>query len=410
MQVFFLSEKYKHKDWGVQDIIPADISKCGIIGAGIMGGAIAHLVSKNNIPVRIKDLNLAAIGKGLETARKMYKYPLKIRKIKPHEVDFKMGLISGTLSYKGFGNTDIIIEAVIENLKIKKQVFKELSKLTQSNTILATNTSSLSVAKMAENSSRPDRIIGIHFFNPVDRMPLVEVITTEFVSKETIASVISFARRLGKTPIVVKDCTGFLVNRLLLPYMNEAAYTLMEGNSIEHIDSALTSFGMPMGPLNLADNVGLDVSYKVAKILEDAFGARMAVAPILGKIKELGGFYIYKGKKKKPNSKIYKLIKNKKVSSKEVLQKRLIYLMINEAALILKEGIVEEPDTVDIGMIFGTGFPPFTAGLLRYADSVGINNIVKELKVFEKELQAPRYKPCDYLIDMAERGKKFYGG
>lgn len=416
IKVFFLNEKYKHHDWGLADIKPVSISKSGIVGAGVMGGAIAWLISRHNIPVRMKDLNLPAVAKGLETARKMYRYPLKTKKVKPHEVDFKMGLISGTTSYKGFYNTNIVIEAVVENLKIKENVFKELSKITSPKTILATNTSSLPVTKLANASKDPSKIVGMHFFNPVDRMPLVEVITTEQTSKETTASIIAFARQLGKMPIVVKDCTGFLVNRLLLPYMNEAAYALAEGNSIEQIDTALTSFGMPMGPFTLADEIGIDICYKVAKILEDSFGSRMAVAPIIKEVTELGlfgkktrsGFYIYKGKKKKVNPNVHSLITARKKTPSDILKKRLIYLMINEAGLILEEGIVTEPDTVDIGMIFGTGFPPFTAGLLRYADSVGIKNIIKDLKYFHKEFSNERFKPCNYLIKLAENNSKFY--
>lgn len=340
IHVFFLSEKYKHIDWGVGDVKPIHISKCGVVGAGVMGGGIAHLLTSHNIPVRMKDINLSAIGKGLETARKTYNYPLKIRKIKPHEVDLKIGLISGTTSYTGFGNTDIVIEAVVEDMKIKENVFTELSKVVSPKTILATNTSSLSVTRMAKVSTNPERVIGMHFFNPVDRMPLVEVIITKYTSKETIASVINLARQLGKTVIVVKDKAGFLVNRILLPYINEGSKLLMEGNPKEHIDNTMRKFGMPMGPLELADMIGINICYKVGKILEEAFGPRMAVTPISKEIK---------ASKKDPE---------------EAIQKRLMDRMVNEAELILKEGIVDDPDTIDIGMIFGTGFPPFRGGLL----------------------------------------------
>ncbi len=249
-------------------------------------------------------------------------------------------------------------------------------------------------------------------------MPLVEVIKSSKTSDETLQTVIAFARRLGKVVIVVKDVVGFLINRILLSYMNEAGFLFEEGIEIERIDKIARDFGMPMGPIELIDEVGIDVGYKVVKILEDGYGPRMKVSSILEKVKSIGllgkksklGFYIHKGKKKTPNPDIYNLItpsSGKEISDDAAL-KRMVYTMINEAARCLEEKVVDKPQVIDIGMIAGTGFPPFRAGLLRYADSVGIDNIVNELNNFEKEFNALRFNPCKYLLDKAAKKEKFY--
>ena len=250
-------------------------------------------------------------------------------------------------------------------------------------------------------------------------MPLVEVIRSQKTSDKTLATVIAFARRIGKGVIVVNDVAGFLINRILLSYMNEAGFLFEEGLRIETIDRIARDFGMPMGPIELIDEVGIDVGYKVAKILEDGYGPRMRIAPILEKVKGKGilgkktkiGFYIHKKKEKIPNPDIYKLIATsvrEKISDEDAL-KRMVYIMINEAARCLEEKVVDRPDTVDIGMIMGTGFPPFRAGLLRYADFIGVANVVMDLKRFESELNALRFKPCNYLVRMAEERRGFYG-
>ena len=419
IKVFYLLEEYKKLDWVGSGVKPKGVRKCGIIGAGVMGGGIAQLLSFNNIPTRLKDINYDALKIALKTAAKLFKYAVRKRKVKRAEADYKFGLISPTLTYKGLENSDLIIEAVVEDLKIKKSVFRELGAITSPKTVLATNTSSIPIIEIASAIDTPERVVGIHFFNPVHRMPLIEIIRSDKTSDEALATAIKLARKIGKIVIVVKDVTGFLINRILLSYLNEAGALVEEGMKIERVDRIALGFGMPMGPMELIDEIGIDVGYKVAKILEGAYGPRMKVSSALTKVKEKGllgkktkrGFYIHEGKKKKkPNPDIYKIIgcaAKRKASDEEAL-KRMIYSMVNEAARCLGEGVAERPDTIDIGMIMGTGFPPFRAGLLRYADSIGADNIAKDLEDFEKRFKTERLRPCDYLVQKAGKKEKFY--
>lgn len=417
IKLFFLSEKYKKQNWTQSKIKAADVRKCGVVGAGVMGGGIAQLVSHREIPVRVKDINEKALAGALKEARGIYQGALKIKKIKKHELENKMGLISVGLNNGGFKQCDFIIEAVVEDMKIKQKVFRELDGFLPKNVVLASNTSSLSVTQMADGCRFPERIIGLHFFNPVHRMPLVEIIRAKQTSDETIEKTVQFSRKLGKTVILVEDKPGFLVNRLLLPYLNEAAYLLQEGMSPEAIDGIAERFGMPMGPVELVDQVGIDVGYKVAHILQDAFGDRMKVASVLEEVKQKGllgkksgkGFYIYSGKKDKsinPEARPSQVV-SKNVSDEDAL-KRMMYIMINEAARCLEEKVVDSAATVDIGMVMGTGFPPFRAGLLHYADSIGAVRIVEDLTRFQKSVDAQRFEPCAYLKDLASSGRKFH--
>lgn len=426
IKVFYLTEKYKKQVWASST--PKEIHKCGLLGAGVMGGGIAQLISSCNIPVRMKDVNYSALASGLNSAKKVYDYGVSKRKITKSEAIFKIGLISATTEYSGFKNVDLVIEAIIEDINIKKKVFSELSKISK-NAILATNTSALSIDEIASDCLEPERVVGMHFFNPVYMMPLIEVIRGKRTSEVALSTIVEFSRKLGKFPIVVKDSCGFLINRILIPYINEAGFILESGIPYEIIDSIATKFGLPMGPFALIDEIGLDVGYKVAKILENYFGDRMKVASVLAKVYEnklLGkktgkGFYIHKGKEKIPNKDIYDIfsISKKEAESKaeslaeglveaekEILN-RMIYLMINEASRCLEEGICNEPSDVDIGMIMGIGFPPFRAGLLRYADSVGLSNIMNELEKFYK-LYGEKFKPSNYLLKLVKENKKFY--
>ena len=416
ISVFYLVEKYKKARW--VEAQPRKINKCAVLGAGVMGGGIAQLFSFFRLPVRMKDLNYSALGRGLKQAREVFSYAFKKRKIKESQLNLGMALISPTCDYSGFNSADLIVEAVLEDMQIKKKVFGELDGIAKPDAILASNTSCLSIAQMGEGVKNKTRLIGMHFFNPVHRMPLIELIRTQETSEETIATMVEFSKRLGKTPIVVKDSCGFLINRILLPYLIEAVFILEEGASFERIDKICLAFGLPMGPFSLVDEIGLDVGYKVALLLEESFGPRMAVPEILKKVyekkwfgkKTQKGFYAYKGKNKIANKEIYNFIAKRDCryhSDEEILQ-RMLYRMINEAAACLEEKVCDEPSCVDIGMIMGTGFPPFRGGLLRYADSVGCENILEKLEKFKKEVNAKRFSPSDYLISLAKDNKKFY--
>jgi len=324
-------------------------------------------------------------------------------------------MISGTIDYSGFADADIAIEAVVENMDIKKKVFAEVSQVLSSKAILASNTSSLSVTEMARVSKDPSRVIGFHFFNPVHRMPLIEIITTEFTSQQTLVSTLEFAKKLGKTPVIVKDAPGFLVNRILLGYINEAGRILDEGGSIKEIDRYATNFGLPMGPFTLSDEVGLDVGVKVLHVLETGLGARFKPVKIFDEVlarKFLGkksgkGFYIH-GKERKVNAEVQALVKAGEVVGEQEAIERMIYVMVNEAAMILQEKVVDSPDSVDIGMIMGTGFPPFRGGLLRYADSIGIDKLVEGMDKFEARYKDGRFKPCAFILKLKDQGNRFY--
>ncbi len=414
--LYFANEALKKDNKLSKTIKPKDINNAATLGAGIMGGGIAWLMSKCGIPVRIKDINLKAVALGYKQIDKIYSQLKKIRKYNDREIGLKKDLVTYGLNFNGFKNMDLVIEAIIEDLDIKKSSFTELEKHINKDTIVASNTSSLSITEMAKAFKKPERFIGMHFFNPVNRMPLVEVIPHEKTSKNTIQTIIDLSYKAGKTPILVKDAPGFLVNRILLPYLNEAAFLLDEISDIQKIDNVITDFGMPMGPLTLADNVGIDVGYKVAKILEKGFGERMNVSPLIDKIynemKLLGkksgkGFYLYKGKEIIINNQIEKICTTSKNIRNDEIIDRLILIMVNEASKCLEEEIVKNAEQLDLAMIMGTGFPAFRGGLLKYADSIGIENILNKLNNLADKVSS-RYKPSDLIIKMAEQNKKFY--
>ena len=376
----------------------------------------------------MKDVNPKAIHIGYRSAFRMYDYLVKTRKVSLGQRTIKMLQIQGVLDYRGFKTLDIVVEAVVESLTIKQSVLAELELHLDDKAIMVSNTSSLSINELAKDLKKPHRFAGMHFFNPVNRMPLVEIVAGAKTSMDTIERLVHLTRKLGKTPIVVKDCAGFLVNRLLLPYMNEAGFLLEEGASVEKIDDTLKSFGFPMGPFMLLDEVGIDVGYKVATVLSDTYGERMEVnrlltdlvAEVAGK-KYLGkkngnGFYQYQGKKIKINAqfKIFlrqyrkRLASHKRKSlSKQHLLDRCLLIMINEAARCLEEKIVTRVQHLDMAMILGTGFPPFRGGLLRYADSLGVVKIVEKLKALEQQC-GKRYTCAPLLVEMARDGLSFY--
>lgn len=420
IHVFLLMEANK-KDTG-SAAFEGDVQtfkKVGVLGAGIMGGGIAQVLAYNGISVRMKDLNWQAVGAGLKQASKIFTAAAKRRKLKPAEAKKKFGLISGAVDFSGFESSDMVIEAIVENQDVKKKAFAELDGIVQKDALLVSNTSSLSVTEMAAATSRPEQVAGLHFFNPVHKMPLVEIIQGKSSSARTIASLLAFSRKIGKTPIVVKDSAGFLVNRILSPYMNEAALLLQEGQKMDHIDQVLRAFGMPMGPLQLFDEVGIDVAHKVSGILEHAFGDRVKASPVIEKMFEAGrlgkkggaGFYKYKGRDGKPDAKVYELLKGIRTAGQEmapsIIEERCIYLMINEAARCLEDGVVRQPGDIDVGMIFGTGFPPFRGGLLHYADSIGLDKIAHSLDQYAAQF-GDRFKPADKIIEMAKAGSGFY--
>ncbi len=426
IRLFFLTEGVKKNNGvpGKPELKFPSFESAAVLGAGVMGGGIAHLFINQGIRTRMKDLNSQALQIGINAITTLFKKAVKRRKINDRQAVQKLTLVTPTLDFQGFKGVDLVVEAVVEKMEIKKSVLKDLENHVRSDCVIATNTSSLSVSEMQSVLSHPERFAGMHFFNPVHRMPLIEVIRGAKTSDEAIVRTFEFCKRIGKTPIVVKDAPGFLVNRLLVPYMNEAAYMLMEGAPIEEIDRALVDFGMPMGPLELVDEVGVDVGDKVLHILHDAFGARMVPAPGVGKLVEkqrLGkknskGIYRYEGtgdrKQKKLDPEVYQILglspKAGKFKPEEIVA-RCVLPMINEAARCLEEQIVDSAEDCDLGMIMGTGFPPFRGGLLRYADSLGAQKIIAELERLEKIPScAARFTPSQALKERAQSGASFY--
>ena len=418
VQLFFWSEEIK-KENGLDKpaIKGAPVNKAAVLGAGVMGGGIAQLFASKKIPVRVKDINYDMVAKAYQQASSVLMKKVKRRRMSKLDYLQIIDRITGTVDYRGFANADLVVEAIVEDLKIKKSVLAEVEKEVSKEAVIASNTSSLLIDDMAQALKNKKRFVGMHFFNPVHRMPLVEVVRGKHSSDEAVVTVFNLVKKLGKTPILVKDGPGFLVNRLLLPYMVEAIAILEEGNTVQRIDKALLDFGMPMGPIELFDEVGLDVAFKVAKILQKTMGDRMAESEILQKLLDAGrlgkkngkGFYKYSGHKKEYDSAIEELIpaKEKTILDESEIARRMIYPMINEAARCLDEGIVSRPRDVDVGMIFGTGFAPFRGGLLRFADNEGLDKIIAELRKYA-EMFGPRFQPSQSLLKIQEEYETFY--
>ncbi len=395
------------------------LERGAVLGAGTMGGGIAWLMAQNDMAPMMKDLGKDALELGLKQASKNFSGALKRKKMSREDFERKMRSIHPLTDYHGFMRADLVIEAIVENMDIKKKVFSEMEKEVRQDCIVTSNTSSLSVEQMSGAFEHPERFAGLHFFNPVHRMPLVEIITHSKVSNETLEALYKWCLKVKKTPVIVKDGPGFLVNRILMPYMNEAGFLLEEGVSMKDLDEACLNFGMPMGPCRLLDEVGIDVGAKVGKIIEDGLGARLKASSMSHKMVEKGflgkktnkGFYLYdeSGKEMGPNDEAMKLLPNKSKKMSEIdIQMRVFLPMINEAASCLGDGIVDLASQVDLSLIFGIGFPPFRGGLLRYADSEGLERIVDALKRLAGEIDRDRFTPVPFLENLVKDKKKFY--
>lgn len=414
--IFFLTDNTKKLD--NKDQLP-NVKKGAVLGAGVMGGGIAWLFANANQAPIMKDITPAALELGLKQASQNFSGALKKRKMTEDDFNRKMRSIEPTMNFEGSKSTDLVVEAVVENMDLKKKVFAELETYVRPDTLLTSNTSSLSVEEMSKALKDSSRFAGLHFFNPVNKMPLVEIIRHEKSSKETIDTLVKWTLEVKKTPIVVNDGPGFLVNRILAPYLNEAAFLLEEGISVEALDEAALNFGMPMGPCRLMDEIGIDVCVKVGKIMNDGLGERakpselstkLYEAKLLGK-KNGKGFYLYdeKGKVTGKNPEIAKLLPAKKIRKDEMeIQMRLFLPMVNEAAYIFADKIVDKASTVDVGMIYGTGFPPFRGGLCKWADQEGLDRIAERLNNFAKEVSPERYQIAPFLSLMINDKKKFY--
>jgi len=419
--LFFATTDMK-KEQGVADVMPEKITKAAVLGGGLMGGGIAFVTAtKAGIPARIKDIAHQGISHALKYSFDLLNKKVKRRFIRKSEMQKQMAMITGSVDYSGFKEVDIVVEAVFENLELKQNMVLEVEQHAKESTIFASNTSSLPIGNIAAKAIRPENVIGLHYFSPVDKMPLVEIIPHDGTSDQTVSTTVAFAKKQGKTPIVVKDKAGFYVNRILAPYMNEAAMLLLSGEPIDKLDKALVNFGFPVGPMQLLDEVGIDVGAKIGPILQADLGDRFAAPSAFSKLLDDGrlgkkadkGFYLYgknakKGKKQVDES-IYSLLNLKPSGSlsAEEIAKRCTFMMLNEAARCVDEGIVRNARDGDIGAIFGIGFPPFLGGPLRYIDKIGAQSLVAQLSQWA-ELHGERYEPCQALIAMAESGSSYY--
>jgi len=394
------------------------IQNSAVFGNGIMGKGIIWLFSKYLKEVRIRVRKMEQVQGIFKDVSKIYEHLIKTRRMTQNQVDFKLSKISYTDKFNGLNSMDFVIEAIVEDKVAKKELFENLEQNTNANTIIASNTSSLSIEELSQSVHNKENFIGVHFFNPVNMMPLVEVIPCKKTSEDTINRVFELLISCGKTPILVNDCAGFVVNRILLPYLNEAAFILEESSNVEQIDTVLKEFGMPMGPFTLADTVGIDIGYKVSKILNEAYGERMPMSHLLDQLfdlKLLGkksneGFYKYGNNEVKANPKIKELqnIDRRLISEKEIIN-RCMFIMINEASRVLEEKIVSDAYIIDFAMVTGTGFPPYKGGVLTYANEVGIDIIVSKLESYEREFGS-RFKPSDLLKQLALEKKDFSTG
>ena len=418
--LFYATTALKHETGGAEGVKPVAVERLVVLGTGFMGAGIAAIAAQQVVPVRFKDARHEAVLKGLGAVKDVLKDALTKKRITRQQYDDQMSLVSGTLTYDGFQRVDLVIEAVFEDLAVKHAVLREAEKYLPSHAVFATNTSTIPIAKIAEASERPDRVVGMHFFSPVPKMPLLEVIISLRTSTETVATAVAFGRRLGKTVIIVRDSPGFYVNRILAPYINEAGRLLDEGVAVDAVDKALVAFGFPVGPITLIDEVGLDVAGKSGHIMYEAFGERMTPAQSISAVVAAGrlgrkgkkGFYAYgaDGSKGGVDESVYALLparaERKELPADEI-QRRCVLAMVNEAVRCLESGVLRAPQDGDVGAVFGFGFPPFRGGPFRYIDAIGAANIVYALERLDFS-HAGRYTPAPLLAQMARDGTRFY--
>jgi 3-hydroxyacyl-CoA dehydrogenase/enoyl-CoA hydratase/3-hydroxybutyryl-CoA epimerase len=429
---FFLAEKYKK---GTSRTPPEKIVHAAVIGAGVMGSGIAQWLSSRGVTVILRDVAREQINRGLANIEKVYADAVKRGLMSEEKAKQGRARICGSTAPMELRDVQFVIEATSEKMEIKKEVFRELAMEAGPKTIVATNTSALPVSELADMTVSPEHVIGLHFFNPVSRMKLVEVVIAKQTSDETRDRSLSFVRQIGKLPVVVRDSPGFLVNRVLFPYLLEAAELFEIGVDAEQIDRALVEWGMPMGPLRLIDEIGVDITIDIGNTLEKAYGQRDHVPTVLLWLRDqqmLGrktgaGFYKYEGRSQTPNDSLVQWRRGLhgepegaegpdippdrhrdprlRLNEKE-LTHRLMFLMVNEAARCVEEGVLGSPEDADYGMILGTGFAPFRGGPLRFAEHFGLKEIVEELERLARTEE--KFTPCEILKKHARDGTKFY--
>ncbi|MDR5906767.1 fatty acid oxidation complex subunit alpha FadB [Franzmannia qiaohouensis] len=422
----FLNDQVVKKKAGKYEKQAQPVKQTAVLGAGIMGGGIAYQSASKGTPILMKDIKEDAIELGLKEARKLFGKQVERNKLTSEQMAEKLSNIRPTLSYGDFGHVDLVVEAVVENPKVKDAVLTEVEGLVDDKAILTSNTSTISINRLAENLKRPENFCGMHFFNPVHRMPLVEVIRGEKTSDAAVAATVAYARAMGKTPIVVNDCPGFLVNRVLFPYFGGFSMLVEQGADFQHVDKVMEKFGWPMGPAYLLDVVGMDTAVHANEVMAEGFPDRMArdaktAIQVMYENERLGqkndkGFYAYeedkKGKPKKvSDDAAYALVKqvvkeDKAFSDEEIIARMMVPLCL-ETVRCLEDDIVATPAEADMALIYGIGFPPFRGGALRYIDAMGVAAFVELADGLAAEL-GPLYAPTDKLREMAKSGDTFY--
>ena len=419
--LFFATTALK-KDAGVTAPAPSavPITTLGIIGAGFMGAGIASVAAQQGTAVRLKDTDTSRVGKGIAAVSDVLGERLKKKQITRMQYGDQLSLVGGTTSYAGFGHANLVIEAVFEDVALKHRVLAEVEPALDAHAVYASNTSTIPIATIAEAAARPNRVLGMHFFSPVQKMPLLEVIVTAATDRDATVTAVAYGKRLGKTVIVVNDAPGFYTTRTLSAYLNEAGRLLDEGASIDSVDKALVDFGFPVGPITLLDEVGIDVGGKVGMVLSEAFGARMAPSESLRRVVESGrtgrkgrlGFYLYdaQGRKNAVDTSVYELLphgaQRREIDADEIRQ-RCVLAMVNEAARCLEAGVLRCARDGDVGAVFGIGFPPFLGGPFRYVDSVGAVALVEQLEQLNGRFPG-RFVPADVLLNQVRGQTRFY--
>ncbi|MEE8541341.1 MAG: 3-hydroxyacyl-CoA dehydrogenase NAD-binding domain-containing protein [Desulfobacterales bacterium] len=408
----------------IKDVAPAKVKKVAMLGGGVMGSGVVSVLLKNGFEAVLWDINDQAIENAVAAIRKTYAYPIKKRKMKPEDLENMLASqFKSTTALEDLKDVDMVIEAVLEDMQIKQDIWKKLEAICREDTLFATNTSALPITEMASILSDPGRMIGLHFFNPAHRMPLLEIICAEKTSDETLSTSVAFGRAIKKTPVVVNDGPGFYVSRQLGGLFGGATYLTADGVDGAAIETALLDFGMPMGPATLADLTGIDIGYHVGKTYEKRLGERYKMHPLTEAIYQVGdygrktgaGYFDYSGDQPVPNPRITAVVQNylkennvspKQMSNQDIID-TLLAQGINEAAFMMEEGICDRPQDMDLAMIYGTGFPPYRGGILRYADKWGIQHVYDKLVELEGQYGV-RFKPAQRIKEMAEAGKTFY--
>jgi 3-hydroxyacyl-CoA dehydrogenase/enoyl-CoA hydratase/3-hydroxybutyryl-CoA epimerase len=423
VNIFFATTELK-KDTGVDsDEVARPVNNVGVLGAGLMGAGISYVTINNaNSAVRLKDINPQGLAKGVEYVGKILDKKLARRRLKPLQHQATMARLTATTDYSGFGNSDVVIEAVFESLELKQKMVADIEACTGSReTIFATNTSAIPIDDIAAKAQFPERVVGMHYFSPVEKMPLLEVVKGSKTADWATATAVELGKQQGKTVIVVNDGPGFYTTRILVPYNMEAVRLVLEGVAIEEVDAALEAFGMPVGPIKLMDEVGIDVGAHIVVTLNQAFGDRIPLIEGVEKVidddrkgkKNGRGFYDYgeKSKGKNVDESIYEIMgvtnHGRKEISRQDITDRIMLCMLNEAAYCLGEGILRSARDGDIGAIFGLGFPPFLGGPFRHMDSLGAENVVAQLQALQSE-HGDRFTPAPILLALASSGEKFH--